>query len=64
MVTIKHYYITLDTLVIVRDQSSQLVYLNIMHKITKLLKFGSQSCEIIMEEKTPLSKQSCVLSNA
>ena len=35
-----------------------------MHKITKLLKFGSQSCEIIMEEKTPLSKQSCVLSNA
>ena len=55
-------------IVIVKDQSSHLMYLNtyildlhVMHKITNLENlnsFGSSwSCEIIIEEKTPLSHE-------
>ena len=45
---------------IVKDQSSILVYLNIMHKTTNL---GNRNCEIIMEEKSHF-RISYVLSDA
>ena len=46
-------------MVIVKDQSSHLVYSNIMPKITNLCEnlnsIGRRGCYMIMEEKTPLS---------
>ena len=48
------------TLVIVKDQSSHLVDLNICSKYQSwenLNSIGCRSCEIIMEEKTPLSSE-------
>ena len=44
-------------MVIVKDQSSHLVYLNIcikQHTCENLSSIGHRSCEIIMKEKTPL----------
>ena len=54
-------------LVIVKDQSSHLVYLNICMKYQtceNLSSIGRQSCEITVQEKNTLVTRSCVLSDA
>ena len=44
-------------LVIVKDQSSHLVYLNKNNKPGKIWAHGCRNCEIIKKEKTPLSTE-------
>ena len=54
-------------LVIVKDQSSHLVYLNICTKQQTCENWNSidrRSCEVIIEEKNTLVTQSCMLSDA
>ena len=42
---------------IVKDKSSHLVYLHKITNLWKLNSIGHRSCEIITEEKTPLSRE-------
>ena len=58
---------TIGTCNIVKDQSSHLLYLNVMHKITTLWKFQlnrSSKLRDNKERKNTLVTRSCVLSEA